>query len=151
MASPSSLPPPAVDVRIDEVQGRVRVRITGEATGAQVWRALSDLLGRRPETTGFDFLVDLREYRGDVQAQDVHNLAPLYQRLRVPEADGVRTSFLTFDPNFVFWAEAMNHHFPGRRHGVFRDEMRAEAFLDTPRPERRDAHAGAGPRGPAPA
>lgn len=47
----------------------------------------------------------------------------------VPEAEGTRTAFITYDPNFTYWAAAMTYQFPGRLHRTFESEAEAEAFL----------------------
>ena len=77
-------------------------------------------------------LYDLRTYSGDVTAEDVKPIVIAYQTVRVPAADHTRTAFVTRDPNFAFWAEAMTYQFPGREHRVFEDVAQAEAFLRRP-------------------
>lgn len=54
----------------------------------------------------------------------------------VPEAEGTRTAFITYDPNFTYWAAAMTYQFPGRLHRTFESEAEAEAFLAVPREQR---------------
>ena len=125
-----------VEIRTDEARRRIFVYIGGQATGPQVWQALCGLFAGRPIATGYDMLFDIREYAGDVSAEDVRPIVEVYQRVRVPEADGTRTAFVTFDPNFGFWAEAMTYQFRGRLHRAFEDLRQAEAFLDEARASR---------------
>jgi hypothetical protein len=131
MAATALKPRPTrcVTTRVDETLRRISVGITGSAAGPEVSSVLSALFLHRPELTGYDMVYDLRTYSGDVTADDVKPILEAYQAVRVPEADGTRTAFLTQDPNFAFWAEAMTYQFAGREHRVFAEADEAEAFL----------------------
>ena len=45
-------------------------------------------------------------------------------------------NFITNDPNFGYWADAMTFQFPGRLHCAFDSEAAADVFLSTPREAR---------------
>lgn len=130
------MPHRIVEITVDEDQRRTHVHIGGQATGPQVWQKLCELFESLPEASGYDMLFDIRDYTGDVTADDVKPIVDVYQRVRVPEAEGTRTAFVTSDPNFTFWAEAMTHQFPGRLHQPFRELAEGNLSLSTPRSER---------------
>ena len=134
MAATAPKPDPGryVTIAVDEAARRIDVTITGSAAGPEVSAKVTSLFLHRPELTGFDMLYDLRTYSGDVTAEDVKPIVIAYQTVRVPAADDTRTAFVTSDPNFAFWAEAMTYQFPGREHRVFDDLVQAEAFLRRP-------------------
>ena len=131
MTAAASRPQPIrfVAIEVDDVARRILVSITGSAAGPEVSATLTELFRTRPELTGYDMLYDLRTYTGDVTADDVKPILIAYQAARVPEADGTRTAFVTSDPNFAFWAEAMTYQFCGREHRVYAQVEEAEAFL----------------------
>ena len=126
----------AVDINIDDTLQRVFVTIRGDAAGPQVWNAVCDVFLSDPKRTGYDMLYDIRDYTGSVEAEHVKPIVATYNMVRVPEAEGTRTAFLTYDPHFQLWAEAMTFQFPGRQHVCFEDEADAETFLSVPRSRR---------------
>lgn len=129
-------PAPPVQITFEDGRKRIRVYIGDQATGPQVWQALRDMFQSRPELTAYDMLFDLRDYLGVVVADDVKHIVEVYQQVRVAEAEGTRTAFVTSDPNFDYWAVAMTYQFPGRLHRAFPNEPEAEAFLAVPKSER---------------
>jgi hypothetical protein len=118
-----------VAIDIDDAARLIRVTITGSAAGPEVGTALTDMFFSAPKLTGYDMIYDLRTYSGDVTADDVKPLVIAYQTVRVPEADGTKTAFVTSDPNFAFWAEAFSYQFPGREHRVFEELEPALGWL----------------------
>ena len=120
---------PRVDLSVDDQLRRIFVTIAGPATGKQVAGPVSEMFRERPQLTGYDMLYDLRTYSGDVTADDVKPLVIAYQTVRVSEADGTKTAFVTSDPNFAFWAEAFSYQFPGREHRVFEEIEPARSWL----------------------
>jgi hypothetical protein len=126
----------AVDIHVDDQLQRVHVTICGDAAGPQVWNAVCDVFLKDPQRTGYDMLYDIRDYTGDVEAEHVKPIVAIYNSVRVPEAEGTRTAFLTHDPHFAFWAEAMTFQFPGRLHACFDNAADAETFLAVPRGRR---------------
>jgi hypothetical protein len=128
--------PPSVQVSFDDDHRRMTVVIEGQAGGRQVQGALRNVFEQRPEVTGFDYLFDLRSYRGDVSAGDLDPVAEIYASVRGECANGTRTAFITSDPLFGLWATAMNYQFPGRGHAAFPEAELAEEFLVEPRSAR---------------
>ena len=122
-----------VDTHVDDDRQRILVTIGGPARGSQVSPVISKMFLARPELTAFDMLYDLMDYTGDVEAEHIKPIADAYEACRPDPSIPCRTAFLTPDPNFSFWAEAMNFQFAGREHRVFQDRRKAEAFLDGPR------------------
>jgi hypothetical protein len=123
----------SVETRVDDDTQRIYVTIRGPARGSQVSPIISKMFLARPGLTAFDMLYDLMEYTGDVEAEHIKPIADAYEACRPDPSTCCRTAFMTPDPNFAFWAEAMNFQFAGREHRVFQDRARAEAFLDAPR------------------
>ena len=118
-----------VTISVDEARRLIQVTITGTAAGPEVSAVVSALFLDRPALTGYDMLYDLRTYSGDVTADDVKPIVIAYQTVRTPAADGTKTAFVTSDPNFAFWAEAMTYQFPGREHRVFEEIEPAQSWL----------------------
>lgn len=121
-----------VEIRVDDAMRRVFVTIGGPATGPQVAGPVSDLFLSRPELTAYDMLYDIREYNGDVSADDIEPIVDAYAAARPDPARPTRTAFVTFDQYFHHWAEAMNHQFLARTHHTFPKIDAAEAFLAQP-------------------
>jgi hypothetical protein len=115
---------------VDDDRQRILVTIRGPARGSQVSPMISRMFLDRPELTAFDMLYDLWEYTGDVEAEHVRPIAEAYEACRPDPSIACRTAFLSPDPNFAFWAEAMNFQFAGREHRVFKDLSEADAFLN---------------------
>ena len=132
MISRLAAPYRAVDIGLDDKRHRLLFTLRGPVTGPEVCARLCELYIQQPELTGYDYVFDLREYSGDVEAAHLEPIAQIYAGVRVPEAESVRTAFVTLDPNFELWATAMDFQFPGREHRVFLSMAEAEAFL---RPE----------------
>ena len=122
-----------VETRVDDDLQRIYVTIRGPARGSQVSPVISRMFLDRPGLTAFDMLYDLLEYTGDVGAEHLKPIVDAYEACRPDPSTLCRTAFMTLDPNFSFWAEAMNFQFAGREHRVFQTPEQAEAFLTAPR------------------
>ena len=118
-----------IDTCVDDARKRIDVTISGPISGRRVGKTVSQLFIDRPELTAYDMLYDLRGYTGDVEAEHVEPIARAYAGANPDTSVKCRTAFVTPDPNFQFWAGAMDFQFPGRKHGVFREIEPAEAFL----------------------
>ena len=122
-----------IDTRVDEDRQLILVTISGPVGGRQVGSVIGHLFRDRPELTAFDMLYDLLAYTGDVEAEHLKPIVDAYQACDPDPTIPCRTAFATVDPNFSYWAEAMNFQFPGREHRVFRNLVEADAFLTSPR------------------
>lgn len=118
-----------IETRVDDDRKRIDVVISGPISGPKVGKTVSRLFIDRPELTAYDMLYDLQAYTGDVEAEHVEPIARAYAGAGPDASVRCRTAFVTPDPNFQFWAGAMDFQFPGRKHGVFRELEPAEAFL----------------------
>ena len=118
---------------IDERRRLVLVKLTGDVRGRAFGAWLSKVFEDRPELVGYDFILDMLTYAGDILAADVEPIASTYARLARPLDRGPRTGFLTNDPYFEHWAAALDHQFAGRLHRVFPDQAEALAWLSEPR------------------
>jgi hypothetical protein len=116
-----------VELRVDDGLRRVFVTISGPATGPQVAGPVSALFRGRPELTAYDMLYDIREYWGDVSADDIEPIVDAYAAAEPDPARPTRTAFVTLDPYFHYWAEAMDEQFLARTHHTF---PRLDAALD---------------------
>jgi hypothetical protein len=121
-----------IDLRVDDRLHRIFVTISGPATGPQVAGPVSAMFRQRPELTAYDMLYDIRNYCGDVSADDIEPIVEAYAEAHPDPARHTRTAFVTFDPCFHYWAEAMDHQFLARTHHTFPALEAAEAFLARP-------------------
>lgn len=119
----------SIETSVDDQRRRIDVVIGGPIAGAKVGRVVSQLFLDRPELTAYDILFDLRAYSGDVEAAHLEPIATAYEAAGPDPAVKCRTAFVTNDPNFGFWAGAMDFQFPGRKHAVFQTVEAAEAYL----------------------
>ncbi len=119
----------SIQTHIDDERRRIDLVISGPIAGPKVGRTVSQLFLDRPELTAYDMLYDLRAYTGDVEAAHVEPIAIAYAGAQPDPSIKCRTAFVTPDPNFQYWAGAMDFQFPGRKHGVFLTLEPAEAFL----------------------
>jgi len=121
--------PATIDIQIDEDQQRILVTISGPVSGRRVGPVIGGMFLDRPELSAFDMLYDLLDYTGDVEAEHLKPIMEAYAACEPDPSVSCRTAFATLDPNFSFWAEAMNFQFPGREHRAFRTIAEAESFL----------------------
>ncbi len=126
-----------VEWHIDDQLRRIFVKINGQATGRHVSTGVCTIFLTRPDAVTYDMLYDLRDYEGDVTAEDVMPIIAVYAECKPDASIPCRTSFVTSDPNFVFWAAAMTEQFPGRTHQAFEKLDAAEAYLNQPMAERK--------------
>lgn len=122
----------AIAHRIDDQHRQVWIRADGATTGAHVSAFIVELTEARIELRGYDFVHDLREASGDVNNNDVDQVATSFAA--TPSAVAY-TVFITDDPSFGIWARAMDFQFPTRRHYVASSPEGAEALLQRLRAE----------------
>jgi len=125
-----------VESSVDDSIRRIFVKINGQATGRHVSTGVCSIFLTRPDAVTYDMLYDLRDYAGDVTAEDVMPIVAVYAECKPDTSVPCRTAFVTSDPNFDFWAAAMNEQFPGRTHKSFKVLEHAEAWLKQPLAER---------------
>ncbi len=121
-----------IELRVDDRLRRIFVTISGPATGPQVAGPVSAMFRSRPELTAYDMLYDIRGYCGDVSSDDIEPIVEAYAEARPDPGRRTRTAFVTLDPHFHYWAEAMDHQFLARTHHTFPEIGAAEAFLARP-------------------
>jgi hypothetical protein len=105
--------------QIDERRRLVLVKLAGDVRGRAFGKWLSGVFDARPELVGYDFILDMLDYAGDIVAADVEPIAGTYGRLARPIGWRPRSAFLTADPYFEHWAAALDHQFADRQHRVF--------------------------------
>lgn len=103
--------------------------VEGEVDGARYLEGMLGWLGRHPEAVAYDWLYDLRNYRGSVSHEAVGCFAGAYDRVAQGVDRGARSIFVTPDPGFRFWVQACALLFPRRRLTVAPTIERAEEIL----------------------
>lgn len=100
---------------IDEARRILHIRLSSTVSGAEFRTFASKLYGGRPDLFEFACILDLLQFEGDVSYADVIPLQENYAKVRTfgPTRPGF---ILTDDPNFHFWAAALDEQFPGRKH-----------------------------------
>lgn len=98
---------------IDEAARRVVMTADGATTGAQTSRFIVDLVARRPELAGWDWIHDIRDSSGEADNRDVQSVAEAFAG--APPGPSF-TIFVTEDRGFDLWAKVMDHAFLERRH-----------------------------------
>ncbi len=127
---------PSITIRLDETIPRVLVSIVGPASGQLVADRLSQAYLAQPEITYMDMLFDLTAYRGAVEPRHVDVIVDAYLRVNRHPLHPCRTAFVSPDPFFNHWADAMSFQFTGREHRAFATFEAAERFLNEPIAER---------------
>ncbi len=128
--------PDPIEIRLDASIPRLFITLRQGATGPGVAEALSKLYREQPELAYLDKLYDLLDYPGVVTHADLLVIVEAYRKANTDPRRPCRTAFVTHDPYFGLWAEAMGHLFPGREHRAFTNWAPAQAFLNEPIGER---------------
>lgn len=110
---------------------RRRAHFTAERgfSGTVLSQAIADMFDADPRTCSYDFIVDVRESETGAQPSDIQIVAAAYHR-HVREPGLKYGCFVSTDPNYPFWAAAMDDIFGDRKNKVFVTPERAAAFLD---------------------
>lgn len=123
---------------------RVLVRAEGEVGGAEYVAGIMAFLERDPTVLAWDFVYDLRRYRGSVGHDDLAELARRLEAAFGTIVSGATTVLVSPDEGYRFWTRFMEVQFPHRRFAWAADLAEAEAILAAAR------RAGAPtPEGPA--
>jgi hypothetical protein len=86
----------------------------------------------RSELLDYDFVIDVREASGDVNNNDVEQVATSFAaHPSIP----TYTVFITHDRSFADWAKVMDFQFSNRKHHVVSSPEQAEALLERLRPQ----------------
>lgn len=122
----------AVTHLIDDDRRRVHIRIDGSTNGAAASGVIVALADARSELLDYDFVIDIRDASGDVNNNDVDQVATSFAaHPSVP----TYTVFITQDRSFADWARVMDFQFQNRKHHVVSSPEEAEALLERLRPE----------------
>ena len=115
---------------IDETARRVTIVLKPCDTAAASTRLILDLVARRPELLGWDWIHDVREAGGHADLADTNAVADVFAK--VPEAEAY-TVFVTRDRHLDLWCQVMDHQIRGRRHLTALTLEQAHADLDARR------------------
>lgn len=118
-----------ITVSMDEQQRLARYTVSGDVTGRELLRFMTEALRANPGLADCDTICDLTGYTGDVTAEDVASLAVLTNESRVDRDRAARTAYVTHDSGFSNWTQVMNHQFDGRKFRVCGSILAAEAWL----------------------
>ena len=103
---------------IDDDRGLLLLTLEGSVSGQAFRRFSEDLYGSRPDLFAYATILDLRAYTGDITHADLQPLLDLYAARPGPSRDVSAGLIVTTDPNFRYWASALDALFPGRTHQV---------------------------------
>ncbi|MDI1281229.1 MAG: hypothetical protein ACI9YM_000514 [Brevundimonas sp.] len=98
---------------IDEANQRVLLTSPDGRSGQAATRIIVDMVQRRPELVGWDWIHDVRRALGDVSVEDISQVARAFTN---PPPGDTFTIFVSTDPNLGTWARAMDFEFVRRRH-----------------------------------
>jgi hypothetical protein len=119
---------------IDADRRLVVIVLSGPVTGNQFKEFASNLYGSRAELFDYECILDLLEYQGDISYADLDPLQQNYAERPEGEASSRAGFIVTLDPNFHFWAAALDAQFPGRKHYVVASLEEAFSRLEERRP-----------------
>jgi hypothetical protein len=123
---------------VDDKRRTLLIVFSGTVTGPEFVAFGADLYGSRPELFDYACILDLLDYEGDVGYADLNPLQNMYEPPAEPETCQRPGFIVTLDPNFEFWAAALDHQFPGRKHYIV--SSLAEAFSSLERLRRKQAN-----------
>ncbi len=113
---------------VDDARGLLLPTLEGSVSGQAFRRFSEDLYGNRPDLFAYATILDLRAYTGDITHADLRPLLDLYAARPGPSRDVCRGLIVTTDPNFHYWASALDARVPGRTHQVV--ESLEQAFAE---------------------
>jgi len=131
-AAPRSTHLEPIEISFDPAIPRLFVTLRDGLTGPGFAAAMVDLYRAQPELAYVDKLYDLTDYLGVVSHADLLLIVEAYREINPDPQHPCRTAFITHDPFFGLWADAMGHLFVGREHRAFTHAGQAEAFLNEP-------------------
>lgn len=117
-----------IEQRFDEPRRRVFMTVGEAATGAAVSRRIAELAAARPELTGWDWIQDVRENRGEVGNDDI---AAVAEAFAAAPPGPCWTVFVSHDPNLALWCKVMDAMFNGRLHRAVLTPEAAVRLLDS--------------------
>jgi hypothetical protein len=112
---------------IDETRRSLHITLSGTVRGPEFSTFACGLYGERPDLFDYACILDLLAFEGDVIYADLNSLQTVYDGERKGDSASRPGFIVTLDPNFHFWAAALDHQFPGRQH--FLATTVAAAFL----------------------
>lgn len=116
-----------IEHRIDEPARRITVVLDAAASGPATARFIVDLVARRPELAGWDWVHDVRQAEGGADLGDVEAVAAAFAD---PPPGPTYTVFVTNDRNLGLWCQVMDHQIRDRRHLTALTVEQAHADLD---------------------
>ena len=122
---------------IDESDRILHIRFAGTVSGTRFRTFASELYGARPDLFDFACILDLLQFEGDVSYADLVPLQANYAKARDHSAPTRPGFIVTTDPNFHFWAAALDEQFPGRKHYLAPSMAEALSRLDKLRRQHR--------------
>ena len=117
----------SIETRIDETTRRITQVLGAAESGATASRLIVDMVARRPEFSGWDWVHDVRKAEGRASLHDVEVAAAAFANAPPGETF---TVFVTTDRNLTLWCRVMDHQIPGRRHLTALTLEQAHADLD---------------------
>lgn len=120
----------AMHYSVDDDRRILNITLSGTVSGRQFQAFSCDLYGGRLELFEYDCVLDLLEYEGDISYADLNPLQQIYLRQPAQDAGPHPGFIVTLDPNFHFWATALDEQFPGRKHYVAASLEEAFAGLE---------------------
>jgi hypothetical protein len=121
-----------MSLQIDPSARRVVVTAGPLFSGRRLAEGVKRMIEMAPETASFDFVLDLRQTETGATQEDYGLVAQAYAA--APRtSDRKYTCFVTTDPNYPLWGQALQHLFPDRDHKFFATPESAAAFLDSAR------------------
>ena len=130
----------AIRHAIDDERRTLLIVFSGTVSGPEFVAFGSELYGARPELFDYACILDLLDYEGDVGYADLNPLQQMYDPPAEPQSCQRPGFIVTLDPNFEFWAAALDQQFPGRKHYIV--SSMAEAFSKLERLRRQTANDG---------
>jgi hypothetical protein len=111
---------------IDDARRILIIELSGIITGHSFSVFICKLYSDRPELFDYACVLDQLQYEGDVSYADLNPLEQIYAERPEVDPSSKPGFIITSDPNFHFWATALDEQFPGRKHYVV--ASREEAF-----------------------
>lgn len=112
---------------IDEANRRVLLTSPEGMSGRDATRSIIDMVRKRPELVGWDWIHDVRRAAGDVNVEDISGVAAAFVD---PPPGETFTIFVSDDPNLGLWGQAMDFDFVRRRHLAVTTPEAAIALLE---------------------
>jgi hypothetical protein len=119
-------------IAIEDDKQRIVVTAEPGFSGRVLAEAVKRMFDEKPQTAGYDFILDLRATEMGATMEDYAIVAQSYAA--TPRPEGRRfTCYVTLDQNYPLWAAALQHLFPDRQQKFFVTPQSAVRFLDEAR------------------